>query len=342
MLSTPRRIFRLCRIVIAASAAMMLSAGAALAGAWSATEVHGTVLSLTGDKWEDVASGQAFPGSLVVRTLGSGRITLAGGGVGLRLGSNGAVQIVEQGRSYALKQYAGALAVAADAAHAVTIELPNGRVSFSAGQIQISISGAVTRIDVREGIARFVDANGVDTALAAGQSARVADAGVSIRDAQGRTIDPAQPGQGAAASGNPNAGAGNNNAGGNAAAGGNPNAAGNNNAGGNKSADSSPSGNANAGAGNNNAGGNSTNDNSNAGGNGNGNGNGNGGGNDNAGAGNNSGGNGGGNGGDNGNGGGGGNNGGGGSESNAGGNGNGNSGGNSNGGGNGSGNGQGS
>ena len=301
-----RRLFRLCRTAFSASTAVLLWAGVALAGSWSAVEVRGTVLSLVGDKWEDVASGEVFPGNVVIRTLGTGRITLAGGGVGVGLGGNAAVQIVEQGRSYALRQYAGALAVVADALHTVTVEVANGRMSFSGGQIQISITGDVTRIEVRSGNARFVDARGGDTALVAGQSARVADSGVTVRDEQGRAVDPGQPRQGVA---NPNVGPGNN------SAGSNPNAGAGNNSG----SSSNGGGNPNAGPGNNSgggygngAGGNNGNGNGNGNGSNNGGGGGNsGGGNDNSGSGNNSGG-------------GGGNNGNGGGNGNAGGNGNGN------------------
>lgn len=320
------RLLRLCRSLIVASAAMLMTAGTALAGSWAAREVRGTVLFLSGNKWEDVASGQVFPGNVVIRTLGTGRVTLAGGGVGVGLGGNAAVEIVEDGQSYAMRQYAGALVVAADAAHRVSIEVPNGRVSFSAGQLQISISGAVTRVDVREGSARFTDTRGTETPLAAGHSARAAQAGVIVRDEQGRSIEPTPSGQ--SGGGNPNAGPGNSNGYGNGGSnpnagpgnnsgngGSNPNAGpGNNSGGGNgngSTGDKSASGNPNAGAGNNNAGGggNAGGGNPNAGsgnnsgnggsnpnagpgnnsGNGNGNGNGNGGGNPNAGAGNNSG-----------------------------------------------------
>jgi len=310
------RLLRLCRSLIVASAAMLMTAGTALAGSWAAREVRGTVLFLSGNKWEDVASGQVFPGNVVIRTLGTGRVTLAGGGVGVGLGGNAAVEIVEDGQSYAMRQYAGALVVAADAAHPVSIEVPNGRVSFSAGQLQISISGAVTRVDVREGSARFTDMRGTETPLAAGHSARAAQVGVSVRDEQGRSIETTPSGQ--SDGGNLNASPGDSNGNGNGNGGNNPNAGpgnnsgnggsnpnagpGNNSDGGNgngAAGDKSASGNPNAGAGNNNAGGggNAGGGNPNA---GSGNNSGNGGSNPNAGPGNNSGnGNGNGNGGDN-------------------------------------------
>lgn len=269
------------RPLAAAAAIVLLSSASAWAAGWSATNVRGTVLSLVGDKWEDLSAGQELPGSIVVRTLGSGRLSLSGSGAAIALGGNAAVQIVEQGRFLALKQHAGTILVVAGAGTSITIETPAGSIELTLGTVQIAISGGGTRVEVREGTAQVIDIAGINTAMTAGQSARITANGVSVLSADGTAVVPASGGPNLPATANANAvaNAGGNNAGGNS--GNNGNGGGNGNSG--NSGDSGSNGNSgdngsgNGNSGNGNSGGGNGNGYSGGNGSSNGNGNGNGG-----------------------------------------------------------------
>lgn len=274
---------RLGRLVrpLAAAAAMILLSGPAWAAGWSATNVRGTVLFLVGEKWEDLSAGQELPGDIVVRTLGNGRLSLSGSGAAVGLGGNAAVQIVEQGRSLALKQHAGTILVVAGAGTTMTISTPAGSIELTLGTVQIAISGGGTRVEVREGTAHVFDIAGIDTMMTAGQSARVTSNGVDVLGADGTAVVATTGGPNLPATANPNAAA---NAGGNNAGGGGNHANSGDNGNSGNSGNSGSNGNSgdNGGGnsgGNGNSGGSGNSENGNSGGNGNGNAGGNGNGN---------------------------------------------------------------
>lgn len=234
---------------------MTASASPALAAGWAASSVKGTALLLETGKWVDITVGQSLPASAVVRTLGSGRLSLVGDGLSLAMGGNAALEISDGKDLLQLYHHAGAIAVLSANGQRVSINTPTGRVVLSNARVEIAISAGVARVAIVEGVAAIVDSGGRQIELTAGQTARVAAAGVSVGQASASSGGSAASGtqtattagsQGAASSGNPNAGPGNNNAGGNSAGGGQ---AGNNSGG-------AASGNPNAGPGNNSGGGN--------------------------------------------------------------------------------------
>lgn len=236
---------------------MTVFASPVLAAGWAASSVKGTALVLETGKWVDIAAGQSLPASAVVRTLRSGRLSLVGEGLALAMGGNAALEISEGKDLLQLYHHAGAIAVQSANGQRVTIDTPAGRVTLSNARVEITISAGVARVSITEGVAAIVDAGGRRIELTAGQTARVAQAGISVSQgstnaaggnpggspAAAGTPSAGAGGQGAASSGNPNAGPGNNNAGGSSAGAGNSGGA--------------ASGNPNAGAGNNSGGGNS-------------------------------------------------------------------------------------
>src|SRR5690349_16205492 len=84
------------RLSILAVLALALLGGVAEARAevlaWTSTAVRGTVITLVGDRWEEVARGQVFAGT-ALRTLRSGRVTMTMGDLTLELGPGSAVEL---------------------------------------------------------------------------------------------------------------------------------------------------------------------------------------------------------------------------------------------------------
>ncbi len=244
---------------------MTASASAAFAAGWAASSVKGTALLLETGKWVDITVGQSLPASAVVRTLGSGRLSLVGEGLSLAMGGNAALEISDGKDLVQLHHHAGAIAVLSANGQRVSINTPTGRVVLSNARVEIAISAGVARVAIVEGVAAIVDSGGRQIELTAGQTARVAAAGVSVGQASASSGSSAASGtqtaaaagsQGAASSGNPNAGPGNSNAGGSSAGGGQPGNSSGGAASGNNSGGAA-SGNPNAGPGNNSGGGNS-------------------------------------------------------------------------------------
>lgn len=166
----------------AAAALILLSAVPALADHWSATNVRGTALILIDDKWQDIAVGQVLPAAAVVRTLENGQLTLVSAGIGIGLGGDAAVQIVEVSGGVALTHYAGTLDVQAQASAQVMVETPNGKVTFSAGSVRTVVSEDRTRVVVTSGRAQIADATGHAIDVAAGEAADVTIAGTTLEE----------------------------------------------------------------------------------------------------------------------------------------------------------------
>lgn len=175
------------RAAVVAAALLFLSTIPARADHWFATNVRGTVLMLVDDKWQDITAGQVLPATVVVRTLDNGQLTLAADGVGINLGGDAAVQLLEADSGVALTQYAGSLDVQADAGTAVTVQTPTGTVSFSAGSVQTMVDANGTRVAVTSGKARIAGASGKPIHVAAGQAVNVATNGAPTLE------EPAQP-----------------------------------------------------------------------------------------------------------------------------------------------------
>lgn len=281
---------RVWRALTGAALLVLLSAGGAVAAGWSATNVRGTVLSLVDRKWEDVASGQSLEGNVVLRTLGSGRLSLAASGAAISLGGSATVEVAEDGTGIAVLQHAGNVGIAVEGARTVTVTASGSTVVFSNARVQISLSGGVARIEVQAGAASVSAATGGSANLAPGQVARVSAGGLQVQAPNGAVVTPADgrgpavpakaggnaaADQAAGESANPaassNAGgnAGNNSAGNSNSGGASGANAGGGNAGGggpgNSQGNDNPGGNSNAGG---NAGGNSSGAGGNPGGNG--------------------------------------------------------------------------
>src|SRR3954468_11844690 len=65
----------------------------ALADDWIAQQLRGPVLRLVGNQWQPLQRGMVLPDGQLVRTLGSGQVTLIRGGETLELGPNTQIQI---------------------------------------------------------------------------------------------------------------------------------------------------------------------------------------------------------------------------------------------------------
>ena len=195
MVKALRQTIEATRRLALAAVLFLLTAAPALAQHWFATNVRGTVLMLVDDKWQDITAGQILPAVVVVRTLDSGQLTLAGTGIGIRLGGDGAVQILEGEEGLAFTHYAGSLDIEAGASTRVTVETPNGRVSFTAGSVQTVISEQKTRVVVMSGKSQIADATGRAVNVNAGQAANVAMAGTILEDppSAGSAAEPGTP-----------------------------------------------------------------------------------------------------------------------------------------------------
>lgn len=231
---------------------LVSSAPVAAATQWATAEARGTVFSLVGGKWEEVAKGQELSGEQVIRTLQSGRLQLDGPNGRIELGGGTAIRLNEA----SVIQFSGSVTVEATMGGSLTVTA-NAVVATINGKATLRFDGADVLIKVTAGTVAVADASrGQTVDLVAGQSLEASDAGMLTAGTAG---DAARSGN--ASGGNPNASPV---AGSNGNAGGNGN--GNGNSGGNSGGGNS-GGNGNAGS----------NGNGNAGGNGNGNGNGNGG-----------------------------------------------------------------
>lgn len=248
-------------LLIAAAPLVFASVAVAAAGAWTPTSVRGVVVYLLDGRWEEVTRGQELSRA-TLRTLRSGRISLAGPNVTLDVGPNSALEVdmKPDGSAGTIEQYLGSISVATQQVNAgLTVRAGKLTLSSITGELTVQVADTGTSIIVESGTASVTSPTGkklvLDTgsysADAAGlvveQSPSDAASALPAADevAAASTGPAAAPGRGAA---NAN-GAGSNSAGGNGnSAGGNGNG---NSAGGNgNSAGGGGNGNGNNGNGN--------------------------------------------------------------------------------------------
>lgn len=257
------RRFARCHPALLAFCLVALSVGLAHAAEWTVSSVRGTVLFLDADKWSEVSVGQSLPGSTTLRTLGSGRLTVAGEGIAFGLGGSGAVHLDPETRVPTISHLAGTLAFAVAGPYRLVISTPGGSVTAGAARGRVTVNEQGMVIVMETGRATAALRDGKSYELAAGDTAELAADGraqvTNGRSAGPGTGKPADtPGQGNAGNGGGGNGNGNGNAGGNGnsdnAGSGNSNAGGNSgnpgNSGGNgaSSKDSTTSGDKGSGA----------------------------------------------------------------------------------------------
>ena len=223
--------------------------------AWSPTRVRGTVIYLAGDKWEEVAVGQVL-NTAAIRTLRSGRISIAAPGFVVELGPRAVLELgaSPQHSDSQLRHYLGTITIASTGERAEGVLLQAGRLSITGieGKVEITVSETATTFAVQSGTLTVRPPGSIVTASLhpglyiadANGLAPISSTSVegTVAAAQVKQQTPAGPsnGNGGVGGGNPNAGSGNNSG----VGGGNPNAGSGNNSG-------VGGGNPNAGSGNN-------------------------------------------------------------------------------------------
>lgn len=190
-----------------------LSAGMAGAAEWTVSSVRGTVLFLDTDKWQEMSIGQSLPGPTTLRTLGSGRLTMAGEGVAFTLDGSTAVRLDQQVPSPTISHLAGTITFAVIAPYRLIISMPEGAVSTAGGRGRITVGEQGMVIHLDAGSANAVLADGRNLVLSAGETAEFDSNGTAVPSEQANPGKPSDtPGQ-ASSGNNGNAGSANGNRG---------------------------------------------------------------------------------------------------------------------------------
>jgi hypothetical protein len=215
---------------------------------WFATEVRGTVLSLENGQWSELPTGDPVGLGVPVRTLQSGRVELASGGVRLELAPSTALQIDEAKGSTTVTQFAGIVTIGGTIAEGsqLVFETPTMSVTVNSGYAALRVDGDAGTVVVDAGAVTLHDLEtGAQKRIAAGEAVNVAN--VSAPAVPGvQTAGQGNDGLGgsnAYARGTGNGNAGGNGSGGGGDAGGNGNAGGHGNAGGNGNGNTGGNGN---------------------------------------------------------------------------------------------------
>lgn len=193
--------------------------------AWSPTRVRGTVIYLAGDKWEEVAVGQVL-NTAAIRTLRSGRISIAAPGLVVELGPRAVLELgaSPQHSDSQLRHYLGTITIASTGERAEGVLLQAGRLSITGieGKVEITVSETATTFAVQSGTLTVRPPGSIVTASLhpglyiadANGLAPISSTSVegTVAAAQVKQQTPAGPsnGNGGVGGGNPNAGSGNN------------------------------------------------------------------------------------------------------------------------------------
>jgi hypothetical protein len=131
-------------------------------GTWMPTSVRGVVVYLLDGKWQEVVRGQGLS-QAKLRTLRSGRLSLAGPNVILDVGPNSALQLAVEadGSGATVEQYLGSINVTAQRATG-GLMVRAGKLTLTAitGELSVLVAGNGASIVIQSGTAALIGPQG--------------------------------------------------------------------------------------------------------------------------------------------------------------------------------------
>lgn len=181
-------------ILVAVATFACADAASAAATIWTPTSVKGIVVYLLDGKWEELSRGQALS-QATLRTLRSGRLSLAGPNVILDVGPNSALQVAVKpdGSAGTIEQYLGSIKVATQQSDAgLTVRAGKVILSNITGELSLLVADTGTSIVIASGTAAVTSGGGKKLVLAAGSYSADATGLIVVQEGAGTSVQTAE------------------------------------------------------------------------------------------------------------------------------------------------------